>query len=82
MARLNEAQIQSGTQNLTNFLRNISGNEKLFIHHIHKGRDTRFYVAEKSGAGGINALTNPMLYNEMNCYFLGVLAAKENKVAF
>lgn len=67
---------------LTNFLRNVSTNEKLFIYSVNLGKNTKFCVAEKSEPSGVNPKSNFMTYEEMNCYFFGVLAVKENRVNF
>ena len=67
---------------LTNFLRNVSTNEELFIYSVNLGKNTKFCVAEKSEPSGVNPKSNFMTYEEMNCYFFGVLAVKENRVNF
>lgn len=65
---------------LTNFLRNVSTNEKLFITTDEiKGKT--FAVAEKTG-GTRSIKSNFMTYEEMNAYFFGVLAVKKNSVNF
>lgn len=66
---------------LTNFLNTVSKNENLFIHSVNLGKNTRYAVAEKL-YGGVNPKSNFMTYEEMNCYFFGVLAVKENRVNF
>ena len=65
---------------LTKFLSMLTKNENLFIKtdEIH-GKN--FAIAEKQ-EHGINVKTNFMTYEEMNCYFYGVLAVKENRVNF
>jgi hypothetical protein len=67
---------------LTNFLRNVSKNEELFISSLNKGKDEMFFIATKTEIGGINNVTSFFTYEQMNCYFLGVLAVKENRVNF
>ena len=67
---------------LTNFLRNVSTNEELFIFTMNKGRNAKFCIATKTEIGGINNKTSFMTYEEMNAYFSGVLAVKENRVNF
>lgn len=67
---------------LTNFLRNVSTNEELFIYSVNLGKNTKFCVAEKSKPSGVNPKSNFMTYEEMNAYFFGVLAVKENRVKF
>lgn len=67
---------------LTNFLRNVSTNEKLFIFTMNKDKNAIFCIATKTEIGGIDIKTKFMTYEEMNCYFFGVLAVKENRVNF
>lgn len=66
---------------LTNFLRNVSKNEKLFITTDEiKGKT--FAIAENLTGRTLSVKSNFMTYEEMNCYFFGVLAVKENRVNF
>jgi hypothetical protein len=66
---------------LTNFLRTISKNENLFITTDQiKGK--KFAIAEHTIKQTLIVKTNFMTYEEMNCYFFGVLAVKENRVNF
>ena len=66
---------------LTNFLRNVSTNEKLFITTDQiKGKT--FAIAEHMTGGTQSVKSNFMAYEEMNAYFFGVLAVKENRVNF
>ena len=74
--------ISQQIKSLTNFLKLVSKNEELFIYHVNLGKNTKFAVAEKLELGGVNAKSNFMTYDEMNCYFMGVLAAQENRVKF
>jgi len=67
---------------LTNFLKTISKNEELFVYHVNLGKNTKFAVAEKAEHSGVNPKSNFMTYDEMNCYFMGVLAVQENRVKF
>lgn len=67
---------------LTNFLRNVSTNEELFIYSVNIGKNTKFCIATKTDIGVIYTKTKFMTYEEMNCYFFGVLAVKENRVNF
>ena len=67
---------------LTNFLRNVSTNEELFIFTMNKDRNAIFCIATKTDIGGIDTKTKFMAYEEMNAYFFGVLAVKENRVNF
>jgi hypothetical protein len=67
---------------LTNFLRTISKNEELFIFSVNKSANTKFCIAEKSESSGVNPKSKFMTYEEMNCYFFGVLAVKENRLNF
>ena len=67
---------------LTNFLRTVSNNEKLFIYSVNTGRNTRFCIAEENKSGGIYTHTSFMAYEEMNCYFFGVLAEREVRIKF
>lgn len=49
---------------------------------MNKGRNAKFCIATKTEIGGINNKTSFMTYEEMNAYFFGVLAVKENRVNF
>jgi len=66
---------------LTNFLNTVSKNEKLFImpDQIH---GKTFAIAEHMTGGTQSVKSNFMTYEEMNCYFFGVLAVKQNRVNF
>jgi len=66
---------------LTNFLRMVSKNEELFIHSINKGSNIKFAVAIKSDSA-VDHKSNFMTYEEMNCYFFGVIAVQEKRVNF
>ena len=78
MTRLSQEQKVNA---LTNFLRNVSKNEKLFITTDQiKGKT--FAIAEHMTGGTQSVKTNFMTYEEMNCYFFGVLAVKKNCVNF
>lgn len=65
---------------LTNFLRNVSKNENLFIK-IDEIKGKTFAIGEKT-ITGYSTKSNFMTYEEMNAYFFGVLAVKENRVNF
>lgn len=65
---------------LTNFLRNVSKNENLFIK-IDEIKGKTFAIGEKTIIG-YSIKSNFMTYEEMNCYFFGVLAVQENRVNF
>jgi hypothetical protein len=58
----------------------LTKNENLFIKtdEIH---GKTFAIAEKQ-EHGINTKSNFMTYKEMNAYFFGALAVKENRVNF
>lgn len=73
---------EKAVEYLTNFLNNISENKDLFVYSVNLGKNTKFAVAEKLEHGAINALSNFMTYDEMNCYFFGVMAVKQNKIKF
>lgn len=66
---------------LANFLKTVSKNEELFIYSVNLGKNTKFAVSEMLH-GGVNPKSNFMTYDEMNCYFFGVLAVRENRVQF
>jgi hypothetical protein len=72
---------QQQIEALTNFLRNISKNEKLFIYPDEiKGKT--FCIAEEMPGGTKCSKSNFMTYEEMNCFFFGVLAQRENRINF
>jgi len=77
MARLNQNQ---KIEALTNFLKMLTKNENLFIKYDEIKGNT-FAIAENQEIG-ISTKTNFMTYEEMNCYFFGALAVKENRVNF
>jgi len=77
MARMNLTQ---KIEALTNFLKVVSKNENLFIYPDEINGKT-FCIAEKQGTAKANK-SNFMTYEEMNCYFYGALAVKENRVDF
>ncbi len=80
MKRLTQAQKIEG---LTNFLRMVSTNESLYIQPIDGRLGSKFGIANREFVGGgVNVHSNYMTYEEMNCYFMGVLAVKENRVKF
>ena len=66
---------------LTNFLRHVSTNEKLFITTDQiKGKT--FAIAEHITGGTQSVKSNFMTYEEMNAYFFGVLAVKNGTINF
>lgn len=65
---------------LTNFLKMLTKNDDLFIKSDEIKGNT-FAIAEKQEKG-ISTKTNFMTYKEMNCFFFGALAVKENRVNF
>ena len=68
-------------KDLTNFLRNVSTNENLFIKPDEIKGNT-FAITERKAGNTIDVKSNFMTYEEMNCYFFGVLAVKENRIQF
>lgn len=68
-------------ESLTNFLNMVTKNENLFVKTDEiKGKT--FAIAEKKENGTLSVKTNFMTYEEMNCYFFGVLAVQEKRVNF
>lgn len=67
---------------LTNFLKMVTKDENLVIQNADGRLGKKYAIAEKSDIGTINVKSNFMTYNEMNCFFMGVLAVKENRINF
>jgi hypothetical protein len=67
---------------LTNFLNNISTNKSLFIQCSDARLGQKFAIGEKLANGCVNIKSNFMTYEEMNCYFFGVLAVQESRIEF
>jgi hypothetical protein len=67
---------------LTNFLRNVSENQSLFICSVNKGKNSKFCIAEKTETVGTSSKSKLMTYEEMNHYFFGVLAVKNKSINF
>jgi len=78
MARLTQSQKIAA---LTNFLKTVSNNETLFIYPDEITGKT-FCIAENQAGGCKANKSNFMTYEEMNCYFFGVLAIKQNHINF
>jgi hypothetical protein len=66
---------------LTNFLKKVTKNENLFIK-TDEIKGNRFAIAEKQENNSISTKSNFMSYQEMNCYFFGVLASLEKRINF
>ena len=66
---------------LTNFLKKVTKNENLFIK-TDEIKGNRFSIAEKQENNSIATKSNFMSYNEINCYFFGVLATREKRINF
>lgn len=68
---------------LGNFLRNcFTTNENFLIHPVSDGRAKKYAIAKRADMGGIIPLTKFMSYDEMNCFFMGMLTVKENRIDF
>ena len=76
MKRLSTAEKKEA---LNSFLKSITKNDELFIYSI---ANTRFTIAIMQNDGGIDVKCDFMTYDEMRCFFLGVLAIKENRIEF
>lgn len=66
---------------LTNFLNKVTKNENLFIK-TDEIKGNRFAIAENQENNSYSTKSNFMSYNEMNCYFFGILATKEKRINF
>jgi len=74
---------QQEIEGLTNFLKNFDKNENYFITPTADGRlGKKYAIAEKLEYGAINTKTNFMTYAEMNCFFMGMITMKENRIKF
>jgi len=68
---------------LNNFLKNcFTDKENIFIQNTADGRSKKYAIAQQSELGGITTLTKFMTYDEMNCFFMGMLTIKENRIQF
>jgi len=73
--------IEQKIEALTNFLKVVIENKQLFIYSVNLGENAKFAVTEKLEVG-INTKSRFMTYEEMNCYFSGVLDVKQKRVNF
>lgn len=64
---------------LANYLRVCTENKTLFIRVANKNKKAKFFIAEPT-LYGVKPITTVMTYDEMNCYFNGVMAVKNNKI--
>ena len=78
MKRLSNAEKK---EYLTNTLRYITKNDELYIFSSNLGKDVIFAISNKD-LSGVNPQTKFMTYEEMRCFFDGVLAVKENRIKF
>ena len=65
---------------LLNFLRLFDPTQKYFITKADGRIGKKFAIAEFAEPGAINIKSNFMTYEEMNCYFMGILAIMENRI--
>ncbi len=76
---------QRESEALTNFLRNcFTKDEKFFIYTNPMRVKRKYCIAEidKPDVGGKIDRSNFMTYDEMNCFFMGMLAIKDNRIKF
>ncbi len=74
--------VKQENEALTNFLLNFTDKENLFIQNADGRIGKKYCIAEKTENGGVNIKSNFMTYNEMNCFFMGILVVKENRINF
>jgi len=71
---------QDEIQALQNALLYYNFDSKYIIHPTADGRTAQKYaIAEKRERGAVQIHTNFMTYDEMNAYFYGYSAARQNK---
>ena len=71
--------VKQENEALTNFLVMLT-KEDLFIQNADGRLGKKYAIAEKTENGGINVKCNFMTYSEMNCFFMGVLSVKEQRI--
>jgi hypothetical protein len=75
--------VKNENEALTNFLRSaFTKNDDFFIQNADDRIGKKYAIAKKTERGGIDVKTNFMTYNEMNCFFMGMLTIKENRIKF
>lgn len=67
---------------LSNFLKVFDKNQKYFIEIADRRIGKKFAISENTENGGINTKSNFMTYDEMNCFFMGMLTITENRIKF
>ena len=70
---------------LTNFLKNCFTKDENFFIYVNPMRVKKKYcLAQKSKDFelGYTSKSNFMTYDEMNCFFMGMLAITDNRVKF
>ena len=60
----------------------LSSEEKAIIDDIYIKKLTLFAIAEKLEYGAIDVKTKFMTYDEMDCFFMGMMVMKENRINF
>lgn len=74
--------IKNEQESLTNFLGSFTKDESLIIHPTADGRSKKYAISKKGDFGSITPLTIFMNYDEMNCFFLGMLTMEQKRIKF
>jgi len=73
---------QEKFEGLIKFLRLFTKNENFIIQKSDGRLGTKIAIAEKLEYGAIDVKTKFMTYDEMDCFFMGMMVMKENRINF